>query len=123
MGLCEHLEKQLQKDYELLKNLEDRLRTETDPRLELNWQENIKKLEQKIRLREKELESCGVSSVGVAPVKHYLYESESEPHTEASTLQNAPSWENRILQAINYFFCFLFYSTMAYLVWFIVVKG
>ncbi len=62
MGRREDIEEQLDKDYDLLKNLEDKLRTEIDPRLELRWTEDINKVKQRIHQREEELRSLSVSS-------------------------------------------------------------
>ena len=63
MGRQEDIKEQLDKDYELLKNLENRLRTESDPRLELRWTEEINKVKQQIRQREEELKSLTDSSL------------------------------------------------------------
>ena len=63
VGRRNDIEEQLNKDYELLKNLENRLRTETDPKPELRLNEDIKKLKQQIRQREEELGSLSTSSV------------------------------------------------------------
>ena len=63
MGFREHLEGELNKDYELLKKLEDKLRAELDPRLELRWTEDIKKVKQRIRQREEELRSLSASPI------------------------------------------------------------
>ncbi len=61
------LEELLAKDYELLKKLEDRLRTEINPSLELRWTEDIEKLKQKIREHEEELKSLATSPEDNAP--------------------------------------------------------
>ena len=63
MGRREDIEEQLNKDYELLKKLEDRQRTETDPKLELRLNEDIKKVKQQIDERKEELRSLSDSSV------------------------------------------------------------
>ena len=55
MDLQQHLEEQIEKDLKLLKEYEDKLRCEDDPRHELKWRSGIKDLRQKIREDEKEL--------------------------------------------------------------------
>ena len=63
MNLRQHLKEQLDKDYELLKEFEDKLRTEIDPRLKLKWNAEIEDLKLQIRQREEELESLSTSSI------------------------------------------------------------
>lgn len=63
MGRRKDIKEQLQKDYEILKNLEDRLRTEIDSRLKLRWTEDINKVKQQIHQHEKELKFLTDSSV------------------------------------------------------------
>ena len=94
MVLREHLEEQINKDYELLKKLEDRLRTESDPRNELRWTEDIKKVKQRIHEREEELRSLSASSVQPEPVTPYLSppepEQEVKPPTQTPLVENIP---------------------------------
>ena len=56
MGLQQHIEEQIEKDLKLLKELEDKLRCEDDPRRKLKWRSDIRELRQKIREDEKDLE-------------------------------------------------------------------
>ncbi len=88
MGRREDIEEQLNKDYELLKNLEDRLRTEIDPRLELRLNEDIGKLKQQIDNRQKELETLSTSSV---PNKNASDNKSSDKESSPVTMTfNAP---------------------------------
>ncbi len=66
-----HLEEQLAKDYELLKEYENTLRTEIDPRLKLKWREDIKEVKERIFEREEELRSLSAPSVQPKPVTPY----------------------------------------------------
>ncbi len=94
MGRREDIEEQLDKDYDLLKNLEDRLGTESDPRLELRWTENINKVKQRIRQREEELRSLSASSVQPEPVTPYP----SPPATPPLESEPAGITRNKFLQ-------------------------
>ena len=57
MDLREHLKEQIEEDFKLLKEYEDKRRTETDPRLELKWEQEIEKVKQQICKKEEELKS------------------------------------------------------------------
>ncbi len=92
-----HLEEQLAKDYELLKEYENTLRTEIDPRLKLKWKENIKEVKQRIRECEEELGSLSASSVQPEPVTPYPSPpatSPSEPEQEVKPSIQTPLVEN-----------------------------
>ncbi len=55
MDLRQHLEEELSKDFQLLKQLEDKQRYEDDPRQRSKWDAAIKEVKQRIHTREKEL--------------------------------------------------------------------
>ena len=55
--LFQNLQEQVAKDYKLLKQLEDKLRWESDPRFIGKWESEIKDIKQKIRVREAEIDS------------------------------------------------------------------
>ena len=57
MALHQHLEEQLNQDYELLKQLEDKLRYEDDPRKKRKWEGDIRNVKQQISDREAELDT------------------------------------------------------------------
>ncbi len=60
MGLREHLEEQLKKDYEQLKEYEDALRYEIDPLLKGKWNARIKELKRRMHEREQDLRHLSI---------------------------------------------------------------
>ena len=93
MGRCEDIEEQLNKDYKLLINLEDRLRTEIDPRLEFRWTEEINKVKQQIRQREEELKTFSASSVS----NQNIYTSEQKQPPAGEEIQDVHTQQQQIL--------------------------
>ncbi|MEM8722302.1 MAG: hypothetical protein AAGE84_23920 [Cyanobacteria bacterium P01_G01_bin.39] len=73
----EDIKEHLDKDYKLLKRLEDKLRIEIDPRLELRWTEDINKVKQRIHQFEEELRSLSASPVQPKPVTSELEQKSS----------------------------------------------
>ncbi|MDY6802413.1 MAG: hypothetical protein SXA11_01200 [Cyanobacteriota bacterium] len=56
-SMRQYLEEELRKDYEELKQLEDKLRYEEDPRFRGKWENGIRDIKQRISDREAEIES------------------------------------------------------------------
>jgi chromosome segregation ATPase len=70
MDLRQHLEEQLNQDFELLKELEEKLRSADDPRLKRRWEEAIKDVKQRISERKAELECLANQLVLSSRVVH-----------------------------------------------------
>lgn len=62
MDLRQHLEEELSKDFQLLKQLEDKQRYEDDPRQISKWDAAIKEVKQRIHIRETERKSLELSA-------------------------------------------------------------
>ncbi len=62
MNLRQHLEEELNKDFDLLKQYEDRLRCEDDPGQRGNWNSQIAQIKQQISKRQQELQNLLQSS-------------------------------------------------------------
>ncbi len=65
MDLYKHLEEQLREDFKLLKELEDRRRSEDDPRRKCKLNDDIEEIKQQIFQRQIELNSLSLSSIVV----------------------------------------------------------
>ena len=82
MARRQHIEEQLNKDYELLKQLEDRLRYEDDPLRKGRFSADIEEIKQRISERETELKSLEKGSE--SPVAQLQTQSVPHPQTEAA---------------------------------------
>ncbi len=67
MNLRQHLEEQLSEDFKLLKELEDRRRSEDDPRRKRKFNNDIEEIKQQICTRKAELDSLSIASSILLP--------------------------------------------------------
>ncbi|AFY35566.1 toll/interleukin-1 receptor domain-containing protein [Calothrix sp. PCC 7507] len=107
MDLRQHLEQQCSEDFKLLKELENRLRSEEDPRRKLRLNDDIEEIKQKIRDREAEIKSLDISSSLVFPPS----ELPTKEFSAQNLLKNKSSAKNNFMsvqpdQAIDVFFSY-----------------
>ncbi|MFN4953070.1 MAG: SUMF1/EgtB/PvdO family nonheme iron enzyme, partial [Aphanizomenon sp.] len=62
MDLRQHLEEELEKDFQLLKDYENHKRNENDPGLRNKWETNIQLIKQEIKKRQEELNQLPITS-------------------------------------------------------------
>jgi hypothetical protein len=62
VDLRQHLEEELKKDFQLLKDYENQKRNENDPGLRNKWETKIQSIKQEIKKRQEELNKLPITS-------------------------------------------------------------